>query len=103
MSCMLDARFAHTAIHDVESFLWVLGHLIIKFLGPRGPPREMTPALREALSVFVGNYDSQEQKKQILDDDKYFIEFLEHVSSDFEVLKDFICAWRRILSLAYRY
>ena len=103
MSCMLGARFAHTAIHDVESFLWVLGHSIIKFLGPGGPPREMTPALKEALSVFVGDHDSQEQKKQILGDDKCFIEFLEQVSPEFEVLKDLMRAWRRVLSLAYQY
>jgi len=100
---MLGARFAHSAIHDVESFLWVLGHSIIKFLGLGGPPREMTPVLRVALSVFVGNHNSQEQKKQILDDDKCFIEFLEHVSPKFEVLKDLMCAWRRVLSLAYQY
>ena len=101
MSCMLGAHFAHATIHDVESFLWVLGHSIIKFLGDGGPPREMTPALREALSVFVGNYDSQEQKKQILDDNKCFIKFLEYVSPEFEVLKDLMCAWRHVLSLAY--
>ena len=103
MSCMLGAYFAHTAIYDVKSFLWVLGHSIIKFLGPGGPPREMTPALREALSVFVGDYDSQEQKKQILDNDKCFIEFLEHISSEFEVLKGLMHAWRHVLHLAYRY
>ena len=43
--------------NNVESFLWVLGYLIIKFLGPGGPPREMTPALREASSVFMGDHD----------------------------------------------
>jgi len=98
---MLGACFAHTAIHDIELFLWVLGHLIIKFLGLGGPPREMTSVLREASSVFVGDHDSQEQKKQILDDNKYFIEFLEHISPEFEVLKDLMHAWRRVLSLAY--
>ena len=103
MSCMLGARFVHTTIHNVELFLWVLGHLIIKFLGPGGPPREMTPALREALSVFVGNHDLQEQKKQILGNNKCFIKFLEHISPEFEVLKDLICAWCRVLSLAYQY
>jgi len=61
---MLGACFAHTAIHDVKSFLWVLGHSIIKFLGPGRPPREMTPALRKVLSVFVGNYDMQEQRSK---------------------------------------
>ena len=101
MSCMLDTRFAHTAIHDIESFLWVLGHSIIKFLELGGPPREMIPALREVLSVFMGDHDSQEQKKQILDDDKCFIKFLEHVSPEFEILKDLMCAWCCVLSLAY--
>ena len=103
MGCMLGARFVHTTIHDVESFLWVLGHSIIKFLGLGGPPREITPVLREALSVFMGNYDSQEQKKQILDDDKCFIESLEQVSSEFEVLKGLMHAWHHVLYLAYRY
>ena len=92
MSCMLGARFAHTAIHDVESFLWVLGHSIIKFLGPGGPPREMTPALKEALSVFVGDHDSQKKKKQILIKDNHFDKLLEQVSPEFEVLKGFIRA-----------
>ena len=63
----------------------------------------MTLALKEALSVFLGNYDLQEQKKQILDDSKYFIKFLEHVSPEFEVLKNLMHAWRYVLSLAYRY
>jgi len=100
---MLGARFAHTTIHDVELFLWMLGHLIIKFLGLEGPPKEMTPVLREALSVFIGDHNSQEQKKQILDDDKCFIKFLEYISPEFEVLKDFMHAWHCVLSLAYRY
>ena len=103
MSCMLGAHFVHTTIHDVESFLWVLGHSIIKFLGLGGPPREITPVLREALLVFMGNYDSQEQKKQILDNDKCFIEFLEQVSPEFEVLKGLMHAWHHVLHLAYRY
>ena len=100
---MLGARFAYTTIHDIESFLWMLGHLITKFLGLGGPPREMTPALREALSVFVGNHDLQEQKKQILDDDKYFIKFLEQVSPEFEVLKGLMHTWHHVLHLTYRY
>ena len=43
--------------NNVESFLWVLGYLIIKFLGPGESPREMTPVLREASSVFMGDHD----------------------------------------------
>jgi len=61
---MFDDKPAHTAIHDIESFLWVLGHSIIKFLEPGEAPREMTPALKEALSVFVGDHDSQKKKNK---------------------------------------
>ena len=100
---MFDDEPAHTAIHDIESFLWVLGHSIIKFSGPGGAPREMTPALKEALSVFVGDHDSQKKKKQILIKDNHFDELLEQVSPEFEVLKGLMRAWRRVLSLAYRY
>jgi len=61
---MFDDEPAHTAIHDIESFLWVLGHSIIKFLGPEEAPREMTPALKEALSVFVGDHNLQKKKNK---------------------------------------
>ena len=57
MSCMLGAHFTHTTIYNIELFLWMLGHSIIKFLGPGEAPREMTLVLRKALLVFVGNHD----------------------------------------------
>ena len=101
MSCMFNDEPAHTAIHDIESFLWMLGHSIIKFLGLEEAPREMTPVLKEALSVFVGDHDSQKKKKQILIKDNHFDKLLEQVSLEFEVFKDLMCAWHRILSLAY--
>ena len=103
MSCMFNDEPAHTTIHDIESFLWVLGHSIIKFLGPGGAPREMTPALKEALLVFVSNHDLQKKKKQILIKDNHFDKLLEQVSPEFEVLKDLMHTWRHVLSLAYQY
>jgi len=54
---MLGACFVYTAVYNIKSFLWVLGHSIIKFLGPEGAPREMTSVLKEALSVFVDDHD----------------------------------------------
>ena len=66
MSYMFDDEPAHTVIYDIESFLWVLGYLIIKFLGPGEAPREITLTLKKALLMFMGNYDLQKQKKQIL-------------------------------------
>ena len=81
----------------------MLDHSIIKFLGLEGPLREITLALREALLVFIGDHNLQEQKKQILDINKCFIEFLEHISSEFKILKDLMHAWYYILSLAYQY
>jgi len=100
---MFDNEPAYTAIYDIESFLWVLDHSIIKFLGPGGAPREMTPALKEALLVFMGDYDLQKKKKQILIKDNHFDKLLEQVSPEFEVLKGFMCAWHCVLSLTYQY
>ena len=101
ISCMFDNKPVHTAIHDIELFLWVLGHLIIKFLGLGGVPREMTPVLKEALSVFVGDHNLQKKKKQILIKDNHFDKLLEQVSPEFEVLKGLMCALYYVLSLAY--
>jgi len=98
---MLGAHFVHTAIHDIKSFLWMLGHSIIKFSGLGGAPREMTPVLKEALSVFVDDHDSQKKKKQILIKDKHFDKLLEQVSLEFEILKGLIHAWPCVLSLDY--
>ena len=98
---MFDNKPVHTAIHDIELFLWVLGHLIIKFLGLGGVPREMTPVLKEALSVFVGDHNLQKKKKQILIKDNHFDKLLEQVSPEFEVLKGLMCALYYVLSLAY--
>jgi len=101
---MLYDDSEHTAIHDVESFLWVLGHSIIRYSRPGGPPREMTSALRWALSMFMGDsYSKKQTKRQLLNDKKCFTELLEHVSPEFEVLKDLMHAWRRVLYLAHRY
>ena len=83
MSCMFDNEPAHTTIHDIESFLWVLGYSIIKFLGLKRAPRKMTLTLKEALSVFMGNHDLQKKKKQILIKDNHFDKLLEQVSLEF--------------------
>jgi len=100
---MFDDEPTHTIIHNIELFLWMLGHLIIKFLGPEGTSREMIIALKKALSVFMGDHDLQKKKKQILIKDKHFDKLLEQVSPKFEVLKGLICAWHHVLSLAYQY
>ena len=76
---MFDNEPAHTAIHNIESFLWMLGHLIIKFLELEEAPRKMTPALKEALLVFMGDHDLQKKKKQILIKDNHFDKLLEQV------------------------
>ena len=57
MSCMLGTCFAHIAIHDIESFLWVLDYSIIKFLGLEEPPKKMNLVLRKVFLVFVDNFD----------------------------------------------
>jgi len=59
MSCLLNdpnfAEFPHNAINDAESFLWVMGYLIIRFEGPGKDLNEMTPELSDALEVFGGD------------------------------------------------
>ena len=104
MSCLLNhsdfAKFPHNAINDAESFLWVMGYLIIRF---KGPGKEMTPGLSSALEVFGGDEKSQLQKLDILNDKEVFREFLTHVSPEFVGLKELMYAWRRVIDLARRF
>ena len=104
MSCLLNhpdfAKFPHNAINDAESFLWVMGYLIIRF---KGPGKEMTPGLSSALEVFGGDEKSQLQKLDILNDKEVFREFLTHVSPEFAVLEELMYAWHRVIDLARRF
>ena len=104
MSCLLNhsdfAKFPHNAINDAESFLWVMGYLIIRF---KGPGKEMTPGLSSALGVFGGDEKSQLQKLDILNDKEVFREFLTHVSPEFAVLEELMYAWHRVIDLARRF
>ena len=100
---MFDDEPVYTAIYDFKLFLWILGYLIIKYLGPGGVVREMTTVLKEALSVFLGDHNSQKKKKQILIKDNHFDKLLEQVSPEFEVLKSLMYSWHCVLSLAYWY
>ena len=106
MSCLLNhsdfAKFPHNAINDAESFLWVMGYLIIRLKGP-GKDNEMTRELRDALKVFSGDAESQLQKLDILNDKEVFREFLTHVSPEFAVLEELMYAWHRVIDLARRF
>ena len=107
MSCLLNdpnfAKFPHNAINDAESFLWVMGYLIIRFEGPGKDRNERTPGLRDALEVFSGDGKSQLRKLDILNDKEVFHEFLEHVGLEFAVLKELMYAWHRVIDLARRF
>ena len=106
MSCLLNdpnfAKFPHNAINDAESFLWVMGYLIIRLKGP-GKDNEMTPELSDALEVFGGDGKSQLRKLGILSKEEKFREFLTHVSPEFVGLKELMYAWRRVIDLARRF
>ena len=105
MSCLLNdphlAEFPHNAINDAESFLWVMGYLIIE--GPGRDRNEMTPGLGDALEVFGGDGRSQLRKLGILSKEEKFREFLTHVSPEFAVLEELMYAWRRVIDLARRF
>jgi len=107
MSCLLNdphlAEFPHNAINDAESFLWVMGYLIIRFEGPGKDLNKMTPELRNALGVFGGDGKSQLRKLGILSKEEKFREFLTHVSPEFAGLKELMYAWRRVIDLARRF
>jgi len=107
MSCLLNdphlAEFPHNAINDAESFLWVMGYLIIRFEGPGKDLNEMTPELSDALEVSGGDGKSQLRKLGILSKEEKFREFLTHVSPEFAGLKELMYAWRRVIDLARRF
>ena len=97
------AEFPHNAINDAESFLWVMGYLIIRFEGPGKDLNEMTPELRDALEVFDGDKNSQLRKLGILSKEEKLREFLKHVSPEFAGLKELMHAWCRVIDLARRF
>lgn len=103
MSYMLGTYSVHTVIYDIESFMWVLGYLIIRYSRLKGVSREKIPVLRKALSVFVDSSDSQEQNKLILFRDNHFEKLLKYVSLEFEVLKNLMHTWYHIIHVAYWY
>ena len=107
MSCLLNdpylAEFPHNAINDAESFLWVMGYLIIRFEGPGKDLNEMTPELRDSLEVFDGDKNSQLRKLGILSKKEKLREFLKHVSPEFAGLKELMHAWCRVIDLARRF
>ena len=100
---MLGTHSVYTAIYDIESFMQVLGYLIIKYSRLEEVPRKNTPVLRKALLVFVDGSDSQEQKMLILFRDNHFEKLLKYVSLEFEVLKNLMHTWYHIIHVAYLY
>ena len=63
-----------------------------QILETRRSSKRKDPVLREALSVFIGSSNSQEQKKLILFRDNHYEKLLEHVSPEFEILKNLMYA-----------
>jgi len=92
------AKIPHNAINNAESFLWVMGYLIIRF---KGPGKKMTLGLSSALGVFGSDKKSQLQKLDILNDKEVFCEFLMHVSPEFVGLEELMYAWHCVIDLAH--
>ena len=97
------ANYSHTAINDSESFMWALGYLIIRHIGPGEGLQKSTLELKEALRVFEGGKDSQNQKAKILQNAKALDKFLEHVGPWFEYLKELMRGWCCVINLAHQF
>ncbi|KAF5356963.1 hypothetical protein D9756_006582 [Leucocoprinus leucothites] len=105
MSCRLGwDDEPHTAIHDVQSFLWVFTYLSLKLAGPGSTRREMSPELDQLFTtLFLDSYASRKTKRQILRSQEKLDMSLSHISPYFEDLKELIRDWHRMLEIAHRY
>jgi hypothetical protein len=113
-----DAVFFHDAVHDMESFLWVLVNLCLTRKGPGTsmirdellPNRDEDDPRDETLENLIYKlFDSKEEsvllekKKELLEDPGSMENVVEKFHPYFEELKPLVLQWWHILVLAYRF
>jgi hypothetical protein len=111
----VDTR-PHNAIHDLESFFWVLTYLCLTRQGPGGRRRdelmpqqsrlpENEPIVRPFFCFFgdedIGNMAKNKRKLFQLDDYKEYV--LKHTHPYFLPLEPLLLKWWKILRLGYKY
>lgn len=111
-----STRRPHNAIHDLESFFWVLTYLCLTRQGPGGQRRnELMPAesclpenepIVRPYYCFFGdeNIMNMAHNKRILFQKNHYEEYvLERIHPYFFPLKPLLLKWWKILRLGYRY
>jgi hypothetical protein len=85
----------HTAIHDVESFWWVLLYVILEYSGP-GVKREVPKGVRDFIVELYESGEALERRLNIFSDTG-MQEALSHFDPCFAGLKDLIQTWHTFL------
>ncbi|KIJ38846.1 hypothetical protein M422DRAFT_258493 [Sphaerobolus stellatus SS14] len=103
---------AHDAIHDIESFFWLLIHIMLTRNGPGGSRRDISVALAGVLDLyFHGDPGTLSRKKGglFLFSKKYedaqaeLSNLMVHFDSYFEPLKSLVQQWWNLLYFAHKY
>ncbi|KAF5356976.1 hypothetical protein D9756_006629 [Leucocoprinus leucothites] len=104
ISCHLKKRYwlSHTAIHDMESFWWVLVYICIGFSGPGVP--KLDKAIRSILGIyFSGPEISQVKKEGAFINNGELESLLNNIDSYFDDLKALIRSWHSVIKLAFEF
>ncbi|KAG6859003.1 hypothetical protein C0995_011338 [Termitomyces sp. Mi166 len=112
-----EPRFVHQAIHDLESFLWVLVRICMSRKGPgigMGREKELdinkpgfyNPALSHALvSYFDGTEDvlKESKAKLLRSTERFENDIVKNFDPYFEPFKPLVRQWWNIIILGYMY
>ena len=110
----------HDAVHDIESFFWVLVQICITSQGPGGlrrreftdDPEDMTNLDQDRIDLWIAvwclldsDFDRLRQRKQMLFRTPENLEkdVLRHFHPYFNSLKPFISEWFSLLRIAHRF
>jgi hypothetical protein len=96
VSCHLQWTPTHTAIHDIESFWWVLLYVALEYSGP-GKIREAPKEVRDFVEALYQLGAASSKRKKIFTD-KGIREALSHIDPYFACLEDLIRKWHTFLS-----
>ncbi|KAJ3553422.1 hypothetical protein NP233_g12647 [Leucocoprinus birnbaumii] len=91
----------HTAIHDLESFLWALLYLCIVYSGPGSVSISAADIQRVLDQYFLDLEKSGPMKERAFRSANLRDDLLSHMHSDFEDLKPLIRDWFAVIKVAF--
>ncbi|KIJ42453.1 hypothetical protein M422DRAFT_780039 [Sphaerobolus stellatus SS14] len=107
-----NGKVAHDAIHDIESFFWLLIHIMLTRNGPGGSRRDISVALERVLNQYFHADPSTLTIMKgglFLFSEKYedaqaeLSNLMVHFDSYFESLKGLVQEWWNLLYFAHKY